>query len=293
MKTIRNRIKAIAVASTLAVVLSSCASVADMAGYNSATLNQESAANYTEAMNAARGARVLDTTSPTARRVQRIFNRMEPYATAANKTSVKFDWQMNVLRSDEMIAWAIPGGKMAVYTGLVEKLKLTDEEIAFIVGHEMTHALEEHSKAKMGSQVLTNAAWKFGGQALQAKTGMSSGDFEMAKNLAQTYGFDKPYSRQHEYSSDEGGLLLMAKAGYDPEKALDVWNKMNQFNDNNNAVSGFLSTHPTNNARTEAMRKVVEKEAKAIYLASEKAPVGSAASTKSSGSKKKVNKKRR
>lgn len=140
-----------------------CSTVADVAGYNTAALNNSAAKNYSQVISKASGEGTIDRTSNTAIRVNRIFNRLKPYADKANTTGIPFDWQMTVIRSPELNAWAMPGGKMAVYTGIVEKLKLTDAEIAAIIGHEMTHALEEHSKKDAGQKILTGLALQLGG----------------------------------------------------------------------------------------------------------------------------------
>ena len=82
---------------------------------------------------------MLDTTSQTSRRIQTVFNRLKPYANQANQTGVPFQWQMSVIKSNELNAWAMPSGKMAMYTGMVDRLKLSDDEIAAVIGHEMGH----------------------------------------------------------------------------------------------------------------------------------------------------------
>lgn len=260
-----NLIRPAALATSCLLALSGCNSVATLAGYDTATLNQAAAQSYTQSMSQARQQGKIDTSSTTSKRIRAVFNRLKPQAEAANTTGIPFNWQLNVIRSDEMNAWALPGGKMAVYTGLVDKLNMSNEEIAFVIGHEMTHALEEHARAKMGSQVLSGVALGIGGSILQAKTGIGSETLGVVQSLTQTFAIDQPYSRSNEYAADRGGLILMARAGYDPAKALGVWDKMNRYNDNNNVISGFLSTHPTNNARTQAMRSVYENEARAIY----------------------------
>ena len=121
--------------------LAGCTSVADMVGYDTAALNEGAERNYTQVVQKARSQNALDVSSPTAQRVHRVFFRLVLYANRANRTGIPFNWQMNVIRSNELNAWAMPGGKMAVYTGMVERLQLTDDEIAAVIGHEMTHAL--------------------------------------------------------------------------------------------------------------------------------------------------------
>lgn len=276
------KLSVLAVSALLAV--SGCTTVADMAGYNSAALNTESAKAYAQVKQEAQNARVIDTTSNTARRIRNVFNRMVPFATQANKTGVPFQWEMTVIRSDELNAWAMPGGKMAFYTGLVEKLSLTDDEIAAVVGHEMTHALEEHSKKDVGQKVLTGLAAQIGGAVLQSQTGMSADTVSLSTGLLSEFGIDKPFSRSQEYEADAGGLRLMAQAGYNPEAALTVWEKMNNVNNNNNALNAIISTHPNNNARINAMRKLLP-EVMPIYQAANK-PSKSSKSGKASAKRK-------
>lgn len=212
----------------------------------------------------------MDTSSATARRIQAVFQQMRPYAERANKTGVPFNWEMTVIRSKELNAWAMPGGKMAFYTGLVERLNLTDAEIAAVVGHEMTHALAEHSKKDVGQKVLTGLATQIGGAVLQANTGIDARTLEVGGAILSTYGIDKPYSRSQEFEADAGGMRLMAEAGYNPEAAITVWEKMNKVNDNNSTLNSILSTHPNNNARIEAMRKLLP-EMTQVYRAAKPA----------------------
>lgn len=233
--------------SAVMILLAGCTSVADMAGYDTATLNASAAKSYTQVVQKAQSQQVLDTTSATSRRIHAVFNRLKPYANQANTTGVPFNWQMNVIRSNEMNAWAMPGGKMAVYTGIVERLHLTDDEIAAVVGHEMTHALLEHSKKAIGGQVLTS----LGGSILANATGIDGNLINVGADLAAT----KPFSRYQESEADAGGVRLMAQAGYNPQAAITVWEKMNQAQDSGQIA--VLSTHPTNGARINAIRKML------------------------------------
>ena len=117
------------------LALTGCTSVADMVGYDTASLNETAAKNYSQVVQQAQSQRVLDNTSQTSRRIKTVFERLKPHANQANQTGVPFNWQMNVFRGNELNAWAMPGGKMAMYTGMVDRLKLTDDEIAAVIGH--------------------------------------------------------------------------------------------------------------------------------------------------------------
>lgn len=242
----------------MATGLYGCADVAELAGYNTATLNEEAAKNYMQVVNVAKSQNTIDSTSPTAKRVRAVFNRMVPYANQSNKTGIPFNWQLNVIRSNELNAWAMPGGKMVVYTGIVNQLKLTDDEIAAIMGHEMTHSLEEHQKKAAGQKILTNAALTVGGSLIkQSGAKISDNSLNMAKDILSTYGIGLPFSRQQESAADVGGLRLMAEAGYDPNAAITLWNKMNDVQDNNGLLNKITSDHPTNNDRINTIKKLL------------------------------------
>ena len=144
---------------------------------------------------------------------------------------------------------------MAFYTGMVEKLKLTDDEIAAVVGHEMTHALLEHSRKEANRNVGIQLGAQLGTALLAGATGVSTDVVGTGVGLLTDLGLDKPFSRDAEREADLGGLKLMAQAGYNPEAAVSVWQKMNRENDNNNALVKVLSTHPTNNDRIELIRR--------------------------------------
>lgn len=238
---------------TLSLVLATSACTV----FDSAAVNQQAAQNYRQVIGQAAGRRMLDTSSPTARRVQNIFRNMVPYADAANRTGQPFRWEMNVIRSDEINAWAMPGGKMAVYTGMVEKLGLTDDEIAAVIGHEMTHALLEHSKKEANRNVGIGIGAQLGASILTAATGANADLIGTGVGLATDLGLSKPFSRNAEREADMGGLQLMAQAGYDPRFAVSVWEKMNRANDNNDLVNKILSTHPTNNERISLIRRAL------------------------------------
>lgn len=245
---------ALCVSSTL--TFSGCATFADMAGADTATLNASAAQGYTELVNQARSKGQLDTTSNTYKRINAVYLRLKPYADQMNQTGQAFQWQVSVLKSTELNAFVAPGGKVVFYTGIVERLALTDAEIAAIMGHEMVHALEEHAKSKMGAQALTDLALGIGLSAAGVGQGGAA-----AAQLGSQIGIGLPYSRNLESRADQGGLLLMARAGYDPQAAITLWQKMNKME---GSSGSFLSTHPSNAQRIQAMQKNLPA-AQAIY----------------------------
>ncbi len=244
-----------------AMTFSGCTTIADMAGADSATLNYNAAQGFNQTVQEARAAKKLDTTCATYKKINAAFLRLKPYADQMNTTGQKFDWQLAVLKSDQVNAYVAPGGKVVFYTGIVDKLNLSEAEVAAVMGHEMVHALEEHSKQKMGAQALTNIAIGIG----KSYAGSQIGELgNAAIDLGSQVGVGLPYSRSLESRADEGGLMLMAKAGYNPQSAITLWEKMAK--QGGAQGSALLSTHPTDSQRIEKMRKNLAA-AQAIYNA--------------------------
>lgn len=209
-------------------------------------------------------ASAIDTSSSTARRIHAVFNRMKPYAERANKTGVPFSWEITVFRSKELNAWAMAGGKMGFYTGLVEKLRMTDDEIATVMGHEMAHALEEHSKSAQNFQTATNIFGSIANAAASAALGVDTSDLMgIGTDLIAT----KPFSRSQETEADEIGLMLMAQAGYNPSAAPNVWVKMSQASGDSGL--SIFSTHPSNADRKENLERLIP-EAMKVYQANKR-----------------------
>ncbi|KWQ05449.1 MAG: M48 family metallopeptidase [Acinetobacter harbinensis] len=241
------------------MTFSGCTTVADMAGADSATLNAVAVQGFNKTVQEASANKTLDTSSATYKRINAVFMRLKPYADQINQTGQKFNWQLAVLKSDQVNAYVAPGGKVVFYTGIVNKLNLTDAEIAAVMGHEMVHALEEHSKQKIGAQALTSLALNIGLSAAGNNVGQLG---TAAAQLGSEIGVGLPYSRSLESRADQNGLLLMARAGYNPQAAITLWEKMNKLD--GAGGSAFLSTHPSNSQRIEAMRKNLPA-AQAIY----------------------------
>lgn len=236
-------------------ILSACA--------DSVSINQQAAMGYRQMISEAKAKGQLDTQSRTAQRVHKIFNKMVPYANAENHTGQPFNWQIEVIKSKELNAWAMPGGKMAFYTGLVESLNLTDDEIATVMGHEMAHALKEHGKKKANMGQFTDVLAGVAHVALSTQIG--SDGSAVVVGLTKDWALDKPYSRSAETEADEVGLLLMAKSGYNPQAAPGLWDKMQQASKGSQSVLDKLSsTHPSDKDRQENLLRLMP-EAMALY----------------------------
>lgn len=251
----------------LVVSLSGCTTVAELTGNDTATLSLNAEQDYQLIVNDAKAQKALDTTSSTYKRVNSVFLKMKPFADQANATGHTFDWKLSVLKSNDLNAFVMPGGKVVFFTGIVNELKLTDAEIAAIMGHEMTHALEEHAKRGAGATAITDMAVKLGKNYAGDKLGSVG---SQAIDIGSKYGVGLPYSRSLESKADRGGLMLMAKAGYNPEAAVTVWEKMNKVTGGaGNGAQKFTSTHPSNNDRIKDLNKNMV-EAKQIYAANSK-----------------------
>ena len=236
-------------------ILSACA--------DSASINQQAAMGYRQMISEAKAKGQLDTQSRTAQRVHKIFNKMVPYANEENHTGQPFNWQIEVIKSKELNAWAMPGGKMAFYTGLVESLNLTDDEIATVMGHEMAHALKEHGKKKANMGQFTDVLAGVAHVALSTQIG--SDGSAIVVGLTKDWALDKPYSRSAETEADEVGLLLMAKSGYNPQAAPGLWDKMQKASKGSQSVLDKLSsTHPSDKDRQENLLRLMP-EAMALY----------------------------
>jgi len=207
-----------------------------------AMVNQSAAQEYTQLKQQAAARRVLNNDEPQVRRVRAIAARLIPQGARFNPNAAGWAWEVNVIDAPMVNAFCMPGGKIMVFTGIIDKLSLTDAELAAIVGHEIAHALLEHGRARMSEAVLKNA----GINLAAAYFGLSSvgtAALAQAAQLAVTL----PYSRGHETDADLVGIELAARAGFDPRAAVTVWRKMSSVS--SNQPPQMLSTHPANATR--------------------------------------------
>lgn len=182
-----------------------------------------------------------------------------------------FKWEVTVIKEDQTKnAFALPGGKIAVYTGIFPVAK-SDAGLAAILGHEVVHALARHGSERMSQEVLAQAGLSAAAVGLGASgTGPVVGQATMAAlGLGARVGVLLPYSRTHESEADSIGILLAAKAGYDPQEAVRVWQRMQEGSEG--APSEFLSTHPSHETRIKRLQEAMP-EALKIYQNVEHAP---------------------
>jgi len=165
--------------------------------------------------------------------------------------SRSFDWEVNVIQSEEANAFCLPGGKMAVYTGLVPVAR-TRDAMAVVMGHEIAHALLRHGAQRMAQQKLTQI-----GQMAGAASGMDPQQQQMVM-AAMGYGYLLPYARGHETQADEVGLMLAAAACFDPREAIPLWERMGQASGGGSQPE-FSSTHPNPGTRIQNLQALMPK----------------------------------
>ena len=188
---------------------------------------------------------------PQLIQLRAIAQRIIPYAQQWNSRAGSWRWEVNLIGSKQINAFCMPGGKIAFYTGILDQLKLTDDEIAMVMGHEMTHALREHARERIAKSQATSIGLSLGAQLL------GLGELgNMAANLG-TQLLTLKFSRSDESEADLVGLELAARAGYDPQAAVTLWQKMGQATGNGGI--GFLSTHPTGPDRIRELEQNVPR----------------------------------
>jgi predicted Zn-dependent protease len=210
-------------------------------------VNEQSAQQYLALMSKARQAGALVPESdPQVQRLRAIAKRIIPNTVRWNPDAQQWKWQVNLLKSDEVNAFCMPGGRVAFYTGIIDKLRLTDDEIAAVMGHEIAHALREHGRDRQSKATATGLASQLGGAALSAWLGV---DVRGATNAAGQLLVLK-FSRDEEREADLVGLDIAARSGYDPRAGIALWNKMAVLNQSGAPIE-LLSTHPGGGERIE------------------------------------------
>ena len=215
----------------------------------------------------------LSTDTATIGMIRRVGERVakaaeEFLADEGRPNQIKnYQWEFNLIEDDKTAnAWVMPGGKAAVYTGI---LKYTQNEtgLAVVLGHEVSHAIAGHGNERMSQSLLTNIGASALSVALAQQPQQTREIYMMAYGVGANVGVLLPYSRLHESEADHIGLMLMARAGYDPREAVPFWERMNK------AEGGrpleFLSTHPAPETRIERIKTEIP-QALPYYLKSKK-----------------------
>jgi predicted Zn-dependent protease len=230
---------------------------------SSKEVDQAAALQYGKMIGEAQKKGLLDRDPAQVARVQTISKRLIGQVGVFRQDARNWKWESHVITSKELNAWCMPGGKMAVYTGIIEQLKLSDDELAAIMGHEIAHALREHGRERVSQQMATAAAVGVAGALL----GLGSGGTDLAAMVAQVT-FTLPNSREHEQEADRIGVELAARAGYDPRAAVAVWKKMSQAG--GGGPPEILSTHPSPASRIKDL-EVYSERVMPLYQAARRA----------------------
>jgi predicted Zn-dependent protease len=203
---------------------------------------------YAQMMAEAQKKGILDRDAAQVARVRAITQRLVAQTGTFRPDAGKWPWEVHVISLDEVNAWCMPHGKMAMYTGLINKLQATDAEIAAVMGHEIAHALREHSREQISRQV--------GMQMGIGIVGALFGIGELGQNVAGMVAdvtLNKPKSRTAEVEADRIGVELAARAGFDPHAAVTLWEKMGKASGGSRGLD-FLSTHPSPENRLADLR---------------------------------------
>ncbi|SDR72828.1 M48 family metallopeptidase [Pseudomonas oryzae] len=219
---------------------------------SSEQLNQMYAQSYQQTLSEAASAGKLDRSSALAQRVNNVTRRLIAQTPVFRPDAVRWNWETNVIASDELNANVGPGGKVIVYSGLIQKLNLTDDELAAVLGHEIAHALREHSREAMSKAYGAEIAK----QSAATLLGLGQVGSELT-GAALQYGMTLPNSRGNENEADLIGLELAARAGYDPNAAITLWNKMSRAG--NGAPPEFMSTHPSSSTRVANLKAAIPR----------------------------------
>ncbi|WP_347247722.1 M48 family metallopeptidase [Zoogloea sp.] len=209
---------------------------------SSGEMEKASSQSYHKILQQAAQKNALNRDKEQVARVIGVANRLIPATGAFRPDAPQWRWEVNVLTSNELNAWCMAGGKIAFYSGIIEKLDLSDDEIAAIMGHEIAHALREHARERASQAMVTN----LGVTVLGAALGVGQAGTDLIGSVAKVT-FELPNSREHEVEADRIGVELAARGGYDPRAAITLWQKM--AGANGGQPPQWLSTHPSNESR--------------------------------------------
>jgi predicted Zn-dependent protease len=207
---------------------------------------------YQQELDKAKQKGALNTDREIYQRVQNITRRLIPQTGTFRPDAPRWQWEVNVQTTEDVNAYCMPGGKIMVYTGLIQQLHATDAELAAVIGHEIAHALREHSRERISRAYAEQLALA----GIAVATGASGATMQLASQVSAVT-FQLPHSREQEAEADRIGLELMARAGYDPSAAVTLWQKMGKLS--SGGPPEFLSTHPSGESRIRDLQALVPR----------------------------------
>jgi predicted Zn-dependent protease len=193
---------------------------------------------------------------PQLQRLRAIARKIIPQSLAWNPRARDWKWEVNLIGSNQINAFCMPGGKIAFYSGILTQLKLTDDEVAMVMGHEIAHALREHARERMGKATATNGVAVIGSTVASIFFGVSPQITDLVANQGAKL-LNLKFSRDDETEADLVGMEIAARAGYDPRAGVTLWQKMSAAN--KGAPPQWLSTHPSGNTRIEEIQANLPK----------------------------------
>lgn len=221
---------------------------------SSAQIERISASSFEQQAKAAQKKNVLITSGPQYERLKTIANRLIPQTAVFRDDTHSWNWGLQLIDSPLVNATCAPGGRITFYSGIINKLNLTDDEIAAIMGHEIAHAVREHGRERVSQAMAQNV---IANVALAAAGAGSAQSIDAANQIMQ-YVLVLPNSRQNETEADAIGLEIAARGGYDPRAAITLWEKMSKESKGKNPPE-FLSTHPSNENRIKELAALMPR----------------------------------
>lgn len=218
---------------------------------SSQELDQMAAQSYNKLTADASAKGALNTDSAMLQRVRAIAARIEPQTRVFRPDAPGWKWEVNVINSNELNAFCMPGGKIMFYSGLIRQLNLSDDEIAVVMGHEIAHALREHSREQVSQAIAAQTTIGIGATLL----GLGQGSADIA-GVAYKALIATRFSRTDENEADRIGLELAARAAYDPRAGVSLWQKMIKANSGGRPPE-FLSSHPTESSRVQQIEALL------------------------------------
>ena len=219
---------------------------------SSQQLEQMAAQSYAKLQADASKKGALNTDPALTQRVRAIAARIQPHTAVFRRDAPAWKWEVNVINSNELNAFCMPGGKIAFYSGLIRQLNLSDQEIAVVMGHEISHALREHSREQVSQAMAAQATIGVGAALL----GLGGSSADLASTAYEALIATK-FSRVDESEADRIGLELTARAGYDPRAGITLWQKMLKASGGGGRQPEFLSTHPAETNRIQQIESLL------------------------------------